>query len=296
MIFSMTGFSSCLVTIPTLSGQELQCTLTLKSLNSRFFEANCKLPHILVSLETELLRIFKRRLYRGNITFSVYLSNPQALKSEIQPSWSTIKGYIDVAKAIQEKFNIKGEISINNLLLLPNVFEILEEPIPQNEFIHATLLKHVDQLIDQLIDVRRQEGLALAQDISERLNIIHEIIQRIEPRAKIVSGQRKDQLMKLLPELSPEAKEQHYIMVYTQLERMDIHEEIVRIQTHLESLSSVLTATSHENGKKIDFILQELFRETNTIASKCNDAEISSLTIAIKVELEKAREQAQNIV
>jgi uncharacterized protein (TIGR00255 family) len=299
MILSMTGFSSALIAIPihksdNKNGETLQCTLTLKSLNSRFFETTCKLPHMLAHLETELLKIFKARLYRGNINFTLYVGNPQVLKTQLHPSHAIINGYLRAIAAIQEEFKLPGTVSISELITLPNIFETAEEHLDRH--VDKVIIDQINLLVDQLIDVRLQEGKALEQDLSDRLELMQQTLSLIKPRAELITEQRKQHLLQILPELSLEAQEQHRQLIYTQLEKMDIHEELVRFQAHCNALARCLAATTSENGKKIDFILQELFREINTIAAKCNDAEISSYTIAIKVELEKAREQAQNIV
>ena len=125
--------------------------------------------------------------------------------------------------------------------------------------------------------------------------------EQLEPRANVVMELKNAQLFATLKTALAEtnqetASDAQTTVIYNQLERMDIHEEIVRFKTHLDSLSAIIKADDIETGKKLDFTLQELFREINTIASKCNDSVISALSINTKVELEKSREQAQNIV
>jgi len=306
MILSMTGFSSKTLALPAaeqpgVSGEKplIQITMTLKTLNSRFFEANCKLPYALTGLETELLKIFKAELIRGNIFFTMHMANPYALTSCIEPARATITGYVSSVKQIQEQFKIPGEFTLSSLLLLPHVFENQEQII--NEELEGQLLNEAKKLVDQLNLVRTREGENLKQDLLARIEIIKTNFSDLEPRAEIVMEQKKAQLFQNLHTLLANQKQEmteqaQNAFLYNQLDRIDIHEEIVRFKTHLESLLVVINSPEREKGKKLDFTLQELFREINTVSSKAADAAISSFGINIKVELEKMREQTQNIV
>lgn len=306
MILSMTGFSSKTFALPapeqsSISGEKplIQITMTLKTLNSRFFEANCKLPYALTGLETELIKIFKAELIRGNIFFTMHMANPYALTSSIEPARATVAGYVQSVKQIQEQFNIQGELTINSLLLLPHVFENQEQII--NQELETQLLTEAKKLVDQLNVVREHEGHNLKQDLLSRIKIIKDNFTELEPRAQIVMEQKKAQLFQNLHTLLANQKQEmteqaQNAFLYNQLDRIDIHEEIVRFKTHLESLITVINSKEREKGKKLDFTLQELFREINTLTSKGSDAALSSFAINIKVELEKMREQTQNIV
>lgn len=295
MIQSMTGFSAITIVLPP---QQINLTMTLKSLNSRFFEFNCKIPFSLTQLETDLIKYFKSRLFRGNLYFTIHMVNPNILISTIEPSSNIIQNYVNAIKKIQSNFQIAGTLSISDMINLPNIFENKEEPVAQETI--AAIMSVIEQLTETLIKERLKEGKVLAQDLQNRINAIQGYMLPLEPRAKEVIAQKKDNLFKLLKSsptaINPETADAYDLAIYHQLEKLDIHEEIVRFKTHLANLETILDSSEVEKGKKIDFTLQELFRETNTIASKCSDAQISSLAIDIKVELEKSREQAQNIV
>lgn len=303
MVLSMTGFSSKTITIEQESKKgiksQIHMTMTLKSLNSRFFELNCKLPFALTQLETELIKYLKDRLHRGNIYFTIHMSNPDALSASIEPSLNIVEGYLNAIKKIQTTFTIPGSIEVTNLIDLPNIFETCDEPIDQNTI--KMIFNTINDLVKSLNDSRLKEGQNLAIDISNRTNKIMDCLNKLEPRAKVVQEQKKNSLIKNLScllntESKDEISDAQSTMIYNQLEKIDIHEEIVRFKTHIESLKNQLESKETEKGKKIDFTLQELFREINTITSKCSDGQISSIAIDIKVELEKAREQAQNIL
>ncbi len=298
MLSSMTGFSTITVALPTQTAEQLHITLSLRSLNSRFFEAVCKLPYALSSLEIEIIKRCKAKLYRGSIHCTLHIGNPQVLKAQVRPSLPVIESYIKASELIRQKFNLPGKLSLATLFNLPHVFETAEELA--DEHLASLILYHVDRLIDELSAARLKEGEALQRDLEERIAVMRMCIERIEPRATDLLAEQKEQLMgtlsSFLHDTQTEAKEQQLQVIYNQLDKMVIHEEIIRFKDHLHKLEQVIVSSREEKGKKLDFFLQELFREVNTMMAKSRDAEISSLAIAIKVELEKVREQAQNIV
>ena len=304
MIISMTGFSSRIITItqtPPMGGpsQELYLTLSLKTLNSRFFETTCKLPYSLAFLETELIKYFKKRMVRGTVNFSLYLSSPAALTGTIEPALATIKGYIDSCSTIKKTFKLEGELSLPDLLALPNIFETREAPVDK-ELIEKIMAAIAD-LTDECVRTRLEEGKSLEKDLLERVAHAQAFMHELEPHTKTVIAQKKEHLFATLKTLLQETHQEaisdaQTMYIYNQLERMDIHEEIVRFNNHLKSIKAIIASPEQESGKRLDFTLQELFREINTVASKCQDSFISNLAINIKVELEKAREQVQNIV
>lgn len=293
----MTGFSTKIVTIP-LKNTTVSATLTLKSLNSRFFEANCRLPYALTHLETEFIKVLKKELYRGSIYFTLHLDNPAALKTKIMAALPVVTGYVNAAHEIQKATNVPGTLTINDIVNLPHVFEAPEELLGQET--SEALYTALQELIKDLYAARLQEGALMQQDIEKRIDIMRQAFVQIEPRSQLVAQEKKAALMATLhaftEETKSETKEQQLQFIQNQLDKMDIHEEIVRFGAHLDQLEAFLNAPGVEKGKKIDFTLQELFREINTMSAKCADIVISNLAITIKVELEKAREQAQNIV
>jgi len=298
---SMTGFSTTTLTLPAKTGGNTHLSITLKSLNSRFFETTCKLPYPLAPLEIEIIRLCKERLFRGTILCSIHLSNPNALTATIEPSLATVQSYLDALATIQNQFSIEGKLSLRDIIILPNIFDTVESPLEEET--NKKVLATITRLISELIEVRRTEGENLARDIFQRIALITTALKDLEERAEIVMQEKKNQVLNAYQQLStttgvartPEATESQ-ASLYAQLDKIDIHEEIVRFKNHIATLIKTLEAETNEKGKRIDFILQELFRETNTITAKCSDTQISTLAITIKVELEKTREQAQNIV
>jgi uncharacterized protein (TIGR00255 family) len=292
----MTGFATKSL-ILTVNESKVPTTISIKSLNSRYFDSNCKLPYPLANLETEFIKLFKTKLHRGSITFTIHLANPTAFKGAIEPSINTIKGYLNALDTIKKTCAVEGTLSIANVLLLPNIFVTEEQEL--DEQTKKIIFETTNQMVDDLIRMQSKEGEALKKDIIERIGIIDKEIKAIEIAFELLMTSQKQKVTEALAEFENDISkfaEMQKNAVYAVLDKIDVHEEIVRFKNHLKTLFSSLESKDIEKGKRIDFILQELSREINTITAKCSDGTISVHAINIKVELEKAREQTQNIV
>lgn len=296
MIRSMTGFATKSF-ILTVNESKIPINMNLKSLNSRYFDVNCKLPYPLTNLETEFVKLFKSKLFRGSITFTIHLGNPNAFKGAIEPSIPTLKNYFTALETIKKTFAVEGTLSIANVLMLPNIF--IAEELELDSQSKSLIFETANQLIDDLIATEIKEGQALKKDIFNRMTIIEKEMQGIEIAFETHMITQKQKVNEAITGLESDASkfaEMQKNALYVVLDKIDVHEEIVRFKNHLKTLHTSLESADIEKGKRIDFILQELSREINTITAKCADAIISAHAINIKVELEKAREQTQNIV
>ncbi len=293
----MTGFASKTLILTDKEGAQSQLTLSLKSLNSRYFEATCKLPAALTTLETDLIKLLKNKLHRGYIVLLVQVNNPNLFKGSVQADIAIAKSYLESIKQIQKECSLEGSITIDDILSLPNIFAAEEKTI--DETTKKIIFDAVHTVIDELIKARMAEGNALQKDLLARIEIMHKNILSIEKIFETVMKKKKEEVNQRLRELplnSQDVADMQRATLYLELDKMDIHEEIVRFNNHLETFKKNIVSSEEEKGRRLDFILQELARETNTIAAKCGDAEISGHAINIKVEVEKAREQVQNIV
>lgn len=298
MTQSMTGFATSTLTITTPSGTAIHAALTIKTLNNRFLDVTCKFPHALSYLEPEVIRLCKALLHRGSVYVTIYIANPQVLQSKVVPSLELAESYVNALTTLQKKLNLPGVVSISDLIVLPNLFEGTEQ-INLEENTKA-LVESIESLIKTVVTARELEGVALQKDLEGRMRVIAENMQKIEPRAVQVNEERQahfvTELKKALEEAQAQANDAQLQALYGSFEKIDVHEEIVRFKNHLENFLATLKDAQPQKGKKLDFILQELFREINTLSAKLTDAQASNYIIAIKVELEKAREQAQNLV
>ena len=297
MVRSMTGFAAKTVSFSTSSGSKTNITFQLKSLNSRYFEATCKLPYQLGPMEIELTRMLQENLHRGHVYFTIYVTNQDIFKGAIEPSIITLDGYMHALDQIKSKYGISSQLTMSDLLQLENIFVVQEKGL--DEELKKIVLATTQQLIIELIAAEDKEGIALQKDLEKRIASMGNDIQAIEKDSAVLMAAQKEKVSKTIQEVTGETTslidlQKH--AAYALLDKMDINEEIVRFKSHLKNLESQLGSTALENGKRLDFTLQEMAREVNTIAAKCSHATISSLAINIKVELEKAREQTQNIV
>ena len=293
----MTGFASKTLTIIRDKDNKANVSIHLKTLNARYFELNAKLPHALSHIETDLLKLFKKTLHRGYVYFNVFIDNPSIFKGAIEPSMGMVEGYISSIDQISARFKIKEKISLDTLVRLPNIFNVREQDIDKKS--SAVIMKATTQLIKLLIQERKKEGAELKKDFELRFSIMAKEIEIIKNRSKQLIEEQKKKISVLTQEFKDEQNdvaETRKGVLYAALDKMDIHEEIVRFQSHLKNLLDLLDAAGAEKGKRLDFTLQELAREINTVTAKCSDSKICEQAINIKVELEKAREQTQNIV
>lgn len=298
MIRSMTGFASHSVSLTLSSGIKSTLTIDIKSLNSRFFETTFKLPYQLGRLELEFVKILKTALYRGHLYFNIHVDNQNLFKGSVEPSIPTVTGYQQALNEIKKQCTIEGDLSISTLLLLPNVFVIAEKDLEPSA--KESILEHVRSLVAEIIKAQEKEGQELKKDLQSRIAAIEKNLTDIEQLSIGLADRQRTKVQQALQEVSIVDKDRMAELekqaAYVLLEKMDINEELVRFKSHLKNFGVTLENSAIEKGKRLDFTLQELAREINTIAAKCSDASIGAAAINIKVELEKAREQTQNIV
>lgn len=297
MIRSMTGFAARSITLTGDLGEKTDVSISIKALNSRYFDNTCKVHHVVAMLEHAIIQRARTQLIRGHIYCTVHITNPQAFRGAIEPARATIIAYIRAIHEIEEITGLHTPLTLTDILQLPNVFISADTQL--GEQATNTILALVDELLDTVNKMRIQEGAALKQDLIERITTMRKEIDAIAAEATILIANQKNKIQELLAAIKADEEQTSAAQkenLFAVLDKMDVHEEIVRFKTHLESLLKHLNADLSEHGKRIDFTLQELGREINTIASKCASAQISEHTINIKVEIEKAREQAQNIL
>lgn len=297
MIHSMTGFASKTFTIESSSSDKAVITVHIKTLNSRFFEVQTKMSHIFSHLETKISSLLKRSLKRGFVTVTLYTDNKNFFKGAVHADMATVQSYKNAIDAIQEKLSLSGSLTLHDIILLPNIFTSNDLPIDAS--VEQFILSEISDAISHVVASRAQEGAVLSHDLQERFNTMHTEILAVEKRATTLLSEQKEKISALVAQTAVETDPQSETRktgLYLTLDKMDIHEEIVRFKNHLKNIIEYLNAQELEKGKRLDFTLQELAREINTISAKCADGMLATHAINIKVEIEKAREQAQNIV
>lgn len=290
MIKSMTGYAQKNITLEINKDHKIELNVSLKTVNSRFFEAQCRIPNIFSSWEVDLSRLLKKELLRGQ-AYCIITAESKQLKSELEVSQETIKDYVELADSISQKYKL-DKLSVNTLLNLPNVFGYNDIKTGEQE--KESFFKQINDLIDSLKKDRLREGLGIKIELSELANNMSRIVSKIAPASQEAHKEMLEKIEELQKETGTLPEEKLHMLA--QLDKLDLNEEISRFSSHLEHFKKVLNSEQQTKGKELDFILQEMFREINTMASKTNSFTVSNLAVMGKVELEKAREQVQNIV
>ena len=267
--------------------------IELKGVNHKYLEINIKLPRRYFFLEDKIKKIVQSKVFRGKI--DLFVTIEESANKSIKLNEALVYEYFKELKKIGEALKIDSEIEIEDLLMLPDIFKITEPEIDEDA-IWQHLLSPLNEALGKFVAMRWEEGNRLKEDIAAKISFIRNIVGEIEKRAPELPKEYREKLLKKLNDWSsleiPEERILQEVLLYT--DRVSIDEEITRLKSHLTAFIEVVNDVGPV-GKKLDFLLQEMFRETNTIGSKANDLFISGKVVILKSELEKIREQVQNI-
>lgn len=270
-------------------------TIEIKTLNGRFFEVLPKLAPGLSHLELPMVSLLQEKLVRGKVFLNVRFNESGRGFENITPSWQTIDQYISIATSIKQKYQLEQGLNLSDLVKLPNVLITQENVMTaDDDTVVMGLLSKAASTVDVM---RTEEGKRLERDFEKIFQSCHTKVELVERAFRASIDQQKELIHRAIAEHTQQ--DQPNIIadeLQAGLRKMDVHEEITRFKSHLASINPVLQSTQNEKGKRLDFIMQELMRETNTMMAKCPAYSVSTTCIEIKVELEKGREQIQNIL
>jgi len=292
MIKSMTGFGR-----GEYSADGREYVVEIKTVNHRYLETSVRLPRQYSFLEDVARKAVSKVISRGKVDVSIQFSNFGSELKQVSFDENLIKIYLEEAKILEEKLGLKNDLSFCRALQLPEVVKV--EAGENEEEIIKEFLVAISSALDKLKQMRETEGMNLRDDILGKCDNLLNIFRKIENRCKLVVGEyrvklneRINELLKDTNVLADEERMATEVAIFA--DRASIDEEVVRFKSHVEQIRSTMKQ-DEPIGKKLDFIVQELNRETNTIGSKANDLEISQAVIELKNEIEKIREQIQNI-
>jgi len=292
MVSSMTGYGR-----GETKSDSTNFVVEMKSVNHRYNDIIIRMPKKLSVLEERIRKLIKSSIKRGRIETYISIEESGETDIKIAPNVDLVKQYYASLKEIKNEIGLKDEITLSQLTSFPDVFKVENEE-QDEELIWQSLKPAINDALSSLIHMRKIEGSKLAEDIKNRGKKIYDIVKSIESRAPQIVKEYRDKLMDRVKELTDGTVEidENRIAVEVSIyaDRSNITEELVRLCSHLEQLNAILDE-SGAIGRKIDFLIQEMNREINTIGSKSSDIEISSAVIEVKSELEKIREQVQNI-
>lgn len=285
MLYSMTGYGST-----TLEINKFKFDIELKTLNSRYLDNNISLPNFLSSIEIEVGNILKKRLLRGKIELRVKSSSSYG--NSVKFNQDVIKKYIKDLKNISE---FDESNLLKSVINLPNSIDKPEIIITKSNL--NNFYKAIDTVINNVISFRLKEGLNTEKDIKISIKEISNMSDKIIGLSSDHKKFLKDQLEKKSQEYNINIDKSRYEQeVFYYLEKIDINEELVRLDSHLKYFNDILKDKQIEKGKKLGFICQEIGREINTIGSKANNSKIQSFVVEMKSSLEKLKEQSLNIL
>ena len=293
MIKSMTGFGRCRT---VLHGREI--SVEIKSVNHRFFEFSCRTPKGYGFLDDKLKALVNSRVSRGKIDMFVTVGTAEDTPAEVKINHSLVSGYINAMKEISETYGIENDVTVTAISRFPDVYTVSKAPENEEE-ITADVLEAANTAIDGFIAMRETEGEKMKADILGRAEVILATVDEIDERSlqtvKEYEERLLDRINRTLQDYNINIDEQRVLTeVAVFADKVAVAEETVRLRSHFAQLSKIMESQT-PIGREIDFIIQEMNREANTIGSKVQDAEIAHKVVKIKSEIEKMREQIQNI-
>jgi uncharacterized protein (TIGR00255 family) len=292
MIASMTGFGR-----GEAEEQGYIATVELRSVNSRYCEISPRTPKSISDKESEIQRTIKDEFARGRISVSVQIEEPASEVAPYRVNAVAVKGYKDLLEEVRRAAGIEEPVRLEHILRYPDIMESIDQPEPEDDYAWIATQAALLDACKAMRAMRLQEGDALRKELEDRLNGTEEKLREVERLAPIRVVSTKERLQQRLSEvlddgrIDPDRLEFEMTMV---ADKLDVREECVRLDSHLVLFREAI-ASGDPVGRKLNFLAQEMNREINTIGSKSNDAEMSHLVVGMKEELEKIREQVENV-
>lgn len=291
MIKSMTGYGKA--EVMTAMGK---LVVEIRSVNHRYGEINVKLPRLFLPFEGEVKKKVAERMKRGKIDVFVQYEPSAGSALRLEPDLSLAKMYYDAMDSVREHLNLSAQVPLSLVISQKDVL-VSRENAPETETLGTDLASVVEAAVQDIESMRDREGAALADDVTDRRDLLSGLIGKVGERAPAVVAEASQKLRERIRQLAGDvqvdearlAQEVAFIA-----DRSDITEELVRFNSHLQQFDDML-GLEEPVGRKLDFLMQEFNREINTIGSKANDSEIAALVVQVKAELERIREQVQNI-
>lgn len=292
MIKSMTGFGRCEV-----QEESRKFTVEMKSVNHRYLDANIRMPKKLNFFETAIRSLLKQSVQRGKV--DIFIAYEDLSEQQVSLKYNEVLAaeYLSYFEKMQEKFSLENDIRVSTLSRYPEVLTMEEQAVDEEE-LWKGLKKALDGAIRQFVETRTSEGEHLREDLIEKLDNMLKLVGCIEERSPQIIAEYRDKLETKVKELLADTQMEDSriaaeVVIFA--DKICTDEEVVRLRSHIVHMKDTLVSDDSGIGRKLDFIAQEMNREANTILSKANDLEISNIGIELKTEIEKVREQIQNI-
>lgn len=291
MLKSMTGYGRA---EKILHGRDI--TVEIRAVNHRYYEYSSRIPRAYGYIDEKLKAMLKNNISRGKIEVAVTINNIEGRDSVICINKGAAEGYINALRSVSSELGLADDLSLSNLIKLPDIFNVQKAPDDEEE-IWLDVKETASETLENFLSMRTTEGERLKNDVVARAESIKEMVGKVEELAPLTVENYRNRLFSKLSEVLKDNNiDEQRILTEAAIfaEKIAVDEETVRLRSHISQLESMLES-DEAVGRRLDFIVQEMNRETNTIGSKAQDVNIARIVIDIKAEIEKIREQIQNI-
>ena len=291
MIKSMTGFGRA---EQIIDGRDI--IVEIRSVNHRYYEFSARVPRAYGYVEEKLKSFLNGRISRGKVEVSVSISAVEAADTLIEINKAVAKGYVDALRSVGEELGLADDLTLSQLVRLPDIFTV-RKTADDEEQIWNSVRTVADEAVSKFVAMREAEGLKMKEDVLERADIIERLVDEVERLSPISAENYRSKLYSRLCEvLADKNIDEQRIVTEAAIfaDKTAVAEETVRLKSHIRQLRDML-ALDEPVGRKLDFLIQEFNREANTIGSKAQDIAVTKIVVDLKSEIEKIREQIQNI-
>jgi uncharacterized protein (TIGR00255 family) len=287
----MTGYG-----VGKIKRGDQECLVEIKTLNNKYCDIMIKNSMQSLEIEQKIEKLIKEKIFRGKVNILIKVESYNSGEEKVILNESLFNSYCEALKILKEKYKFKDEINIDSIIKFKDIFQVVKEEEETGKM-WPLIEEAVNKALDSLLEMREREGKILINDIKKRIKKIIKLMDKIEKYSKLSLQDYKDNFLSKLKELTnglnvDEGRIELEAAIFAG--KSDITEEIIRTKSHLIQFNDLLNS-KESAGRKMDFLIQEINREINTIGSKNNNLRITSLVILVKSELEKIREQARNI-
>ncbi|MGN0666586.1 MAG: YicC/YloC family endoribonuclease [Huintestinicola sp.] len=291
MIKSMTGFGRA---EQTINGRDI--LVEIRSVNHRFYEFSARVPRAYSYIEDKLKSYMNGRISRGKVEVSVSISSVEGVDALIQVNTGVAKGYVDALRKANEELGLRDDLSLSQIMRLPDIFNV-RKTVDDEEVIWNDVRTVAAEALERFISMRETEGEKMREDVLSRIDSISVMVAEIEKLSPVSTENYRAKLYARLSEvLNDKNVDEQRIVTEAAIfaDKTAVAEETVRLRSHMKQFKELVTL-DEPIGRKLDFLIQEFNRESNTIGSKAQDIAITRIVVDLKSEIEKIREQIQNI-
>ena len=291
MIRSMTGYGAA---EEILNGRNIR--VEIKSVNHRYFEFSAKVPRSFGFLEERMKRLLSDNISRGKVDVGVFIQTVDGITEEISINKEVVKSYVEALRSVKDEFDLADDLTLSAVAKFPDAFTVVKAETDEED-LWADVKAVAEKAVAAFVAMREAEGEKMKADVLEKAAFIEEKVAFVEKRSPETVKEYRERLYAKMREVLEnsqidDARIVQEAAIYS--DKVAVDEETVRLRSHLSQLRKIVDM-SEPVGRKLDFLIQEVNRETNTIGSKCSDVEIAQVVVDIKSEIEKIREQIQNI-